>query len=100
MIDYSYTPTSKIDTITYPDTSTVRFTYNQHDDLTRMQDALGNTDYTYYADHSLNTVTDPNGFVVTYNKYDAAGIGGWVCLDSLKQFLSDKLLGLISLPAF
>jgi hypothetical protein len=27
-------------------------------------------------------------------------IGGRVCLDSLKQFLSDKLLGLISLPAF
>jgi len=26
--------------------------------------------------------------------------GGLVCLDSLKQFLSDKLLGLIPLPAF
>ena len=76
--DYSYTPTSKVETITYKNSSnqivaTVGFTYNQHDDLTRMQDALGNTDYTYYADHSLNTVTDPNGFVVTYNKYDAAG---------------------------
>ena len=72
-IDYSYTPTSKIDTITYQDTSTVNFTYNNHDDLTRMQDSLGSTDYTYYADHSLNTLTDPYSFVITYNKYDAAG---------------------------
>lgn len=71
--DYSYTPTSKIDTITYPDTSTVHFTYNQHDDLTGMQDPLGTTSYTYNADHSLNTVTDPNGFVITYNLYDEAG---------------------------
>src|SRR4030065_2567352 len=38
-----------------------------------MQDSLlGSTDYTYYADHSLNTVTDPNGFVVGY-LYDEAG---------------------------
>ena len=43
MIDYSYTPTSKIDTITYPDTTNVHFTYNQHDDLTGMQDSLGTT---------------------------------------------------------
>ncbi len=35
-IDYSYTSTDKIDTITYPDASTVRFTYNQHDSLTGM----------------------------------------------------------------
>ncbi len=72
-IDYSYTLTSKLDTITYPDTSTVHFTYNQHDDLTGMQDPFGTTNYTYYADHSLWTLTDPNGFVITYNLYDEAG---------------------------
>ena len=77
-VDYSYTPTSKVETITYKNSSnqivaTVGFTYNQHDDLTQMQDSLGSTDYTYYADHSIKTMTNPYGFVITYNKYDAAG---------------------------
>ncbi len=71
-IDYSYTATSKLDTITYPDASTVHFTYNKHDDLTGMQDSIGSTVYTYNADHSLNTMTDPHGFQIGY-AYDTAG---------------------------
>lgn len=71
-IDYSYTPTGKVETVTYQDLSTVIYTYNDHDDLIKMQDSLGDTVYTYYADHSLETVTDPNGFQVGY-VYDEAG---------------------------
>ena len=71
-IDYSYTSTDKIDTITYPDASTVRFTYNQHDSLTGMQDSVGSTSYGYDFAHRLTSQTDANGFAIGYG-YDAAG---------------------------
>jgi RHS repeat-associated protein len=72
---YTYTPTEKIDTVTYPDTSTVQFTYNQHDDLTGMQDSVGSTSYTYDAAHRLTSSTftylyNPYDFAVSYSKYD------------------------------
>jgi RHS repeat-associated protein len=74
-IDYAYTPTGKVDTITYPDTSTVHFTYNQHDDLTGIQDGIGNTSYVYDEAHRLTSSTftytyNPAGFAVSY-EYDA-----------------------------
>ena len=78
-VDYTYTPTSKIDTITYPDASTVRFTYNnQHDDLTGMQDSIGSTSYGYDFAHRLTSSTftytlNPYSFTVAYSQYDANG---------------------------
>ena len=69
---YTYTPTSKIDTIAYTYKPPIKFTYNQHDDLTGMQDWVGNTSYIYDAAHRLTSQTDPNGFQVGY-LYDEAG---------------------------
>jgi YD repeat-containing protein len=72
---FAYTPTSKLETITYPDTApdpSVSFTYNQHDDLTEMQDSLGTSRYIYDAAHRLTSQTNANGFTVSYN-YDEAG---------------------------
>jgi len=71
-IDYAYTPTDKIDTVTYPDASSVHFTYNQLDNLTNMQDALGTANYSYDDAGRLISQTDANGFTIAY-AYDAAG---------------------------
>jgi RHS repeat-associated protein len=71
-INYSYTPTNKPDTITYPDVSTVHFTYDQYDQLTGMQEAIGNSIYGHDAVGRLISQTDGNGFAVAY-VYDAAG---------------------------
>jgi RHS repeat-associated protein len=74
-VSFAYTPTSKLETITYPDTApdpSVSFTYNQHDDLTEMQDSLGTSSYNYDAAHRLISQTDVNGFTVSYN-YNEAG---------------------------
>ncbi|MBI5196253.1 MAG: transglutaminase [Nitrospirae bacterium] len=71
-ITYSYTPTDKPDTITYPDSSTVHFTYDQYDQLTGMQEAIGSSSYGYDAVGRLTSQTDANGFAVAYG-YDAAG---------------------------
>jgi RHS repeat-associated protein len=71
-ITYSYTPTDKLDTITYPDASTVHLTYDQYDQLTGMQEAIGNSIYGYDAVGRLISQTDANGFAVAYG-YDAAG---------------------------
>jgi RHS repeat-associated protein len=75
---YTYTPTGKLDTITYQDTTSVHFTYNQHDDLTGMQDSVGNTAYIYDAAHRLTSSTftytlNPYSFTVSYSQYDANG---------------------------
>ncbi|OGX05215.1 MAG: hypothetical protein A3G87_06350 [Omnitrophica bacterium RIFCSPLOWO2_12_FULL_50_11] len=72
LITYSYTPTGKVDTVTYPDLSTVHFTYNLHDQLTDMADLLGTTHFERDALYRLTTVTDPHGFTVSYD-YDEAG---------------------------
>lgn len=71
-LTYSYTPSGKVDTVTYPDASQVKFYYDNLDNLRTMHDAFGDTTYQYYADNSLQTLTDPNGFTVTY-AYDPAG---------------------------
>ncbi len=71
-VTYSYTPTGKIETITYPDFSTVTFLYNQLDQLYEMWDSIGTTSYTYFENGRLKSITDPRGFTVGY-KYDAAG---------------------------
>ena len=36
-------------------------------------DSLRNTSYTYNEDHSIKTIIDSQGFLITYNKYDKAG---------------------------
>jgi len=67
-----YTPSSKLESITYPHDPTVSFVYNQLDNLETMQDGLGITHYTYYPDNSLESITDPQGFAVSFN-YDETG---------------------------
>ena len=69
---YSYTPSGKQDTVTYPDLSTVHFTYDLHDQLTDMTDSLGNTHFVRDELYRVTSVTDPNGFTVSYG-YDEAG---------------------------
>ncbi|SPD72324.1 hypothetical protein PITCH_A1290001 [uncultured Desulfobacterium sp.] len=73
MTTYGYTPSGKLETITYQDSSTVNFAYDVRDNLQSMQDSLGTTTYNLYdAANRLKTVTNPYGLVVSYN-YDAAG---------------------------
>ncbi|MBI5056236.1 MAG: choice-of-anchor D domain-containing protein [Nitrospirae bacterium] len=77
MIDYAYTPTDKVERVTYPDTSTVNYTYDQYDQLTVMQDSIGNTGYAYDTIGRLTSSTftyslNPASFSVSY-EYDANG---------------------------
>lgn len=71
-ITYAYTPTGKVGSITYPGPTVVSFSYDQRDNLVRMQDSLGTTIYTYDAANRLISIRDPHGFVVSY-QYDEAG---------------------------
>ncbi len=72
VIKYAYTPDNVLQTITYPDNSTVTFTNDELDRTTSMTDSLGTTTYLYDDANRTVTVTDPNGFVVVY-KNDEAG---------------------------
>jgi len=47
-------------------------TYNLHDQLTDMTDSLGNTHFVRDDLYRVTSVTDPNGFTVSY-QYDEAG---------------------------
>ena len=58
---FASTATGKVDTVTYQDGSTVHFTYDQHDRLSAMADALGATSYSRDAAGRVTSVTDPNG---------------------------------------
>ncbi len=76
-VDYAYTPTDKVERVTYPDASTVNYTYDQYDQLTAMQDSVGNTSYTYDTVGRLTSSTftyslNPASFAVSY-EYDANG---------------------------
>ncbi|HEY6872713.1 MAG TPA: RHS repeat-associated core domain-containing protein [Geobacteraceae bacterium] len=71
-ITYTYTPSGKPDTITYPSGSPVSFAYNQLDQLVTMQDGVGTTGYSYDTAGRLGSVTNPYNFTVSYT-YDAAG---------------------------
>ena len=72
VIRYTYTPDGVLESITYPDNSTVVFENDELDRTTRMTDNLGQTTYVYDDDNRTVTVTDPHGFVVIY-KNDEAG---------------------------
>jgi len=72
LITYAYTPDNVLQTITYPDNSTVSFINDELDRTTSMTDSLGTTTYLYDDANRTVTVTDPNGFVVVY-KNDEAG---------------------------
>ncbi len=72
VINYSYTPDNVLQTITYPDNSTVSFTNDELDRTTSMTDSLGTTTYLYDDANRTVTVIDPHGFVVVY-KNDEAG---------------------------
>lgn len=47
-------------------------TYDQNDNLTKMQDTLGASTYTYDAVNRLASATDPRGFGIAYTR-DANG---------------------------
>lgn len=68
----TYTSSGKTATINYPDGSSVPFTYDQNDNLIKMQDSIGTTTYTYDLANQLKTSTDPHGFVISYTR-DANG---------------------------
>jgi len=74
---YTYTPTDKINTITYYDSSAVSYHYNNLDQLIGMEDAVGTTDYTnhpYTYDDAgrLTHTRDSNGNTIGY-AYDESG---------------------------
>ncbi|PKN37549.1 MAG: hypothetical protein CVU62_07390 [Deltaproteobacteria bacterium HGW-Deltaproteobacteria-2] len=82
-ITYAYTPTDKIDTITYsdPNATQVKFHYNNLDQVIGMDDAIctplstcpyPSSPYLYDAAGRLRQMKDSNGFVISYD-YDAAG---------------------------
>lgn len=68
----TYTPSGKPATVSYQDGATVSFSYDQHDNLIGMQDALGAATYAYDPVMRLTSATDANGFTVSY-EYDEAG---------------------------
>jgi RHS repeat-associated protein len=106
IIDYAYTPSGKLETVTYPaGWGTVGFTYNLQDQLTAMQDNSGSTLYRYDAAGRLSGTTNPYGLVVSY-AYDSAGnlteltypgnkkvIYGYDTLNRLKTVTIDWLPG-------
>ncbi len=67
----TYTPTGKLDVITYPG-RTVDLDYDSRDNLDTMTDALGVTDNDFDALNRLTSHTDPHSFTVGY-VYDAVG---------------------------
>jgi len=74
---FLHTPTDKLDTITYYDSSTVSYHYNNLDQLIGMDDAVGTTDYLnhpYIYDDAgrLTHSRDSNGNTVDY-AYDEVG---------------------------
>ena len=72
-INYDYTPTGKLETVTYPTGSPVSFIYDLTDNLETMVDSIGTTQYFYDTAYRLTSMTNPYGFAVSYDKYDAAG---------------------------
>lgn len=77
-ITYTYTPSGKVDTISYSDQSTsVTFGYDDLDNLKTMTDSLGDTPGTGYifdAANRIQTVTNPYNFPVSYYYYPAGNI--------------------------
>ncbi|MFZ2631084.1 MAG: RHS repeat-associated core domain-containing protein [Desulfosalsimonadaceae bacterium] len=69
---FTYTPTGKTNTITYQGGATVAYTYDQFDNLTKMQDAIGATTYTYDKLNRFSSSTDPRAFAISYTR-DANG---------------------------
>lgn len=80
IIHHSYTPSGKLDTVTYPGSSTIRYFYDQFDNVVSRQDAAGTINYAYDRVNRLISITDlARGFVVSYTDesgtpgYDASG---------------------------
>ncbi|MEW6429383.1 MAG: RHS repeat-associated core domain-containing protein [Thermodesulfobacteriota bacterium] len=68
---FGYTPSGKVESITYADGSSVGFTYDLHDRLTGMADAIGQTTYAYDGSNRPQSSTSALGATVSYD-YDAA----------------------------
>ncbi len=71
-ISVGYTPSGKLDSITYPGPTTVSYSYDSRDNLTTMVDSLGTTTNVFDAANRLTSITDANGFTLSYG-YDEAG---------------------------
>jgi YD repeat-containing protein len=86
---FEYTDSGKVDKIKSPDISTIKvsFTYNDHDEMTNMQDELGGTVYEYYADHSIQKVTDQHGSQVEYVYNEAGSLKELIYPGSKKSFI-------------
>lgn len=72
MTTWTYDNANQLTTRTYPDASTVTFTYDNVALRTGMTDASGTTAYTCDNANRLHTVTRPGNDTVTY-AYDAVG---------------------------
>jgi len=71
-VNYSaYDGNNRLKTITYSDSPTVSFTYDNNGNRTTMTDSLGTTTYTYDALDRLSSVIDPFDKTVSYT-YDPA----------------------------
>jgi RHS repeat-associated protein len=69
---YAYTPTGKLASITYPDSSQTTNTYDSLDRLTQLNDSIGTSSFGYDAAGRVTSFTDADGFTLAYT-YDAAG---------------------------
>jgi len=72
VITYGYDVANRLTTITYPDASTVTFTYDSKGNRVQMVDSLGTTTYSYDTLDRLVGVTDPYSQTVGYG-YDPEG---------------------------
>ncbi|MEM5789327.1 MAG: RHS repeat-associated core domain-containing protein, partial [Syntrophobacteraceae bacterium] len=71
-LTYAFSPTGKLETITYPDQTLLVNTYNNLDRLTDSQDSLGLTHFGYDDEGRITDHIDSQGFVLSYG-YDAVG---------------------------
>ncbi|MEM5787050.1 MAG: hypothetical protein AAGU11_07000 [Syntrophobacteraceae bacterium] len=71
-LTYAFSPTGKLETITYPDQTQLVNTYNNLDRLTDSQDFLGLTHFGYDDEGRITDHTDSQGFVLSYG-YNAVG---------------------------
>ena len=79
LITYDYTPSRKIEQISYLDSTTVFYKYNLLDQLESMTDSIGTTKYHYDVTGRIKSISNPYttlsnqyGFTVSYD-YDESG---------------------------
>jgi RHS repeat-associated protein len=71
-VTYTYTDAGKVETVSFPDGTSTSYEYNSRDNLIKMEDSTGITEFAYDVLNRLTSRTDANGFTVAYT-YDEAG---------------------------